>query len=62
MKNKYIFFFIILITLTILQIYGLIKYHLRLPDDFLGPLLYIVSIICLLAGLAIGLIRNKRIK
>lgn len=62
MKNKYIFFFIILITLTIFQVFGLIKYHLRLPDDFLGHLLYIVSIICLLAGLALSLIRSKRIK
>ena len=62
MKVKQLFLVFIILSATVFQFYGLLRYNSRLPDDLLGHLLYIVSIICLLTALAIVLIRNKRIK
>jgi hypothetical protein len=64
MKNQTqnILLLIVLLTATVFQFLGLIRYNSRLPDDLLRHLLYIISIICLLAGLATALIRNKKMK
>lgn len=53
MKNKKVLIRIILITATFFNIYGLIRYYIKLPNDILGKVLYLIVIVCLIATIII---------
>ena len=60
MKNKQILFVIILIVTLIFQTYGLVRYYFRLPDDILGQILYLITILLLLAVIIVLFKKSKK--
>lgn len=59
MNSKKIILVLIFLIAIIFQIYGLLRYNSRLPEDVIGLILYIVTIICLVIGLIVILTRSK---
>jgi hypothetical protein len=59
MNNKKFLFVLILLLALIFQIYGLVRYYERLPNDILGNILYLVTIICLISAVVLVFLNLK---
>jgi hypothetical protein len=45
---------------AVFQFFGLYRYYNRMPDDMLGHLLYIASIIFLLSGIVVIIVQIRK--